>query len=498
MDVAQGSAAQPDGGGHVRKLGVHQHYVRSVNGYVRACADGNAGVGAGQGRGVVDAVAYHGYLAVLLQLPDNSLFALWQHPGNHLVHTGLPANGFGGALVVTGQHHHPDAHIPQLPDGLRAVLLDGICNRDNAQQTVSAAKEEGSFTLCSQRSSLRLQRSRDSDLCTDKGSIAAKDLLALQLGGKAVARQGSKIGNRGQLQLLFLRIGQHCPRQRVLAAALQRGSQREQLGFGHVRSGQKVGDSGLAAGDSAGLVQRYDAGTASFFQRRSGLEQDAVLRTKAVAHHNSHRRCQTQRTGAADDQHRDAPRQRVAHIPPQQQPDKGGDHRNADDRRHEKAGYGICDLCNGGFSGGGIADHADDLRQRGVLAHAGGAALQITGLVGGGGAYFITHGLVHRDAFAGQGTLVHGTAALQHNAVHRDVLARAHHKDVLFLHLLNGHSHLCAVPQQGGGLGGKLHQALECIGGLALGARFQHLAHGDKGQNHGGRLKIELHHVVHD
>ena len=284
----------------------------------------------------------------------------------------------------------------------------------------------------------------------------------------------------------------------MLAAALQRGGQREQLGFGHVRSGQKVGDSGLAAGDSAGLVQRYDAGTASFFQRRSGLEQDAVLRTNAVAHHNSHRRCQTQRTGAADDQHRDAPRQRVAHIPPQQQPDKGGDHRNADDRRHEKAGYGIGDLCNGGFGGGGIADHADDLRQRGVLAHAGSAALQIAGLVGGGGAYLIAHGLVHRDALAGQGTLVHGAAALQHNTVHRDVLARAHHKDIFFLHLFNGYGHLGTVLQQGGSFGGKLHQALERIGGLALGACLQHFAYRDEGQDHGGRLKIELHHVVHD
>ena len=278
MDVAQGSTAQPDGGGHVRQLGVHQYHVRSVNGYIRACTDGNAGVSAGQGRGIVDAVAHHSHLAVLLQLPDNSLLALRQHPGDHLVHPGLSANGLGGALIIAGQHHNPDTHIPQLPDGLRAVLLDGICHCDNAQQTTCAAKEEGRFTLSGQCGSLSLQHSGDRDLCANKSSVAAKDLLAFQRGGKAVAWQGSKIGNRGQLQLLFLRIGQHCPRQRVLAATLQRGGQREQLGLGHVRSGQKVGDSGLAAGDGAGLVQRYDAGAPGFFQRRSGLEQDAVLR----------------------------------------------------------------------------------------------------------------------------------------------------------------------------------------------------------------------------
>ena len=63
----------------------------------------------------------------------------------------------------------------------------------------------------------------------------------------------------------------------MLAVALQRGSQCEQLGLSYTGGRQQVGDGRFAAGDSAGLVQRYDAGTASFFQRRSGLEQDAVL-----------------------------------------------------------------------------------------------------------------------------------------------------------------------------------------------------------------------------
>ena len=44
----------------------------------------------------------------------------------------------------------------------------------------------------------------------------------------------------------------------------------------------------------------------------------------------------------------------------------------------------------------------------------------------------------------------------------------------------------------------KLHQALERVGGLALGAGLQHLAHRDEGQNHGSGLKVELHHIMHD
>ena len=53
MDVAQGSAAQTDGGGHVRELGVHQHHVGGVNGHVGARATGDAGVGTGQGLSLI-------------------------------------------------------------------------------------------------------------------------------------------------------------------------------------------------------------------------------------------------------------------------------------------------------------------------------------------------------------------------------------------------------------------------------------------------------------
>ena len=45
---------------------LHQHDVGGVDGDVRARADGDADVRAGQRRGVVDAVADHGHLVALL------------------------------------------------------------------------------------------------------------------------------------------------------------------------------------------------------------------------------------------------------------------------------------------------------------------------------------------------------------------------------------------------------------------------------------------------
>ena len=284
----------------------------------------------------------------------------------------------------------------------------------------------------------------------------------------------------------------------MLALLLQRGGQRQQLALGHALRGEDVGDLGLTAGDGASLIQRHDLGTASSLQRSGRFEEDAVLGTQAVAHHDGHRGGKAQRAGAADDQDGNAAGQCIAQLMAQQQPDDGGEHGNGDDGGYKEAGNGIGDLGDGGFGGGGVADHLNDLGQGGVLAHAGGLALQEARLVGGGSADLVALCFIHRDALAGQGTLVDGADALQHDAVHGDVLTGADDEDVAFLHLLNGDDHFRAVPQQGGSLRSQLHQALEGVRGLALGAGFQHLAHGDEGQDHGGGFKVELHHIVHD
>ena len=60
-------------------------------------------------------------------------------------------------------------------------------------------------------------------------------------------------------------------------------------------------------------------------------------------------------------------------------------HGDGDDGGHKDAGYLIGDLGDGSFGGRGVADHLDDLGQGGVLAHAGGLALQEARLVDGGG-----------------------------------------------------------------------------------------------------------------
>ena len=361
-----------------------------------------------------------------------------------------------------------------------------------------AAEEEGRLALSGQLFGLLCQCGRQGKFRLDKGCAAAEDVHAIQLCGQTVARQGRKVCDCRRRDGLCLGAGQNGLGQRMLAAAFQRCGQRQKLRLRDARGGQQVSDPGRTLGDGAGLVQRHDLSAACGFQRGGGLEEDAVLCAEAVAHHDGHGGRKTQRAGAADDQYRNAPGQRIAQLTAQQEPDDGGEDGDGDDRRDKVARYGVGDLGDRSLGGGGIADHLDDLGQGSVLAHAGSLAAEEARLIGGSGADPVACGLVHRDALAGQGALVHGADTLQHHAVHRDVLAGADDEDVALLHVGDGDGHFRAVPYQRGGLGGQLHQALEGVGGLALGACFQHLAHRDEGQYHGGRLEVELHHIVHD
>ena len=112
-------------------------------------------------------------------------------------------------------------------------------------------------------------------------------------------------------------------------------------------------------------------------------------------------------------------------------------------------------------------------------------------LIQGGGRDRIAHGLVHRDALPRQGRFVHRALPLQHHAVHGDTLTGSDHKAVALFHLGNGNHGFRSIPQDGGGVGGEAHEALQRVGGLALRPRLQELAHGDEGQDHGGGLKVQ-------
>ena len=283
----------------------------------------------------------------------------------------------------------------------------------------------------------------------------------------------------------------------MFAARLQRQRRGKQRRFLHALRRNDIRHTRLAARDRAGLIQRDDLRFPGFFQRNRRFEQNSVLRAEAVADHDRHRCGKSQRAGTGNDQHGNAPRQRIAEGLADQQPHDQRHDGNGNDRRNEHAGHPVGDLCDGRLGRRRVADHLDDLRQRGILAHARRLAAQEARLVDRRSGNAVPRPLVRRDALAGQGRLIDRAAALEHDAVHRDVFARTHDKHVALAHLRNGDRDLPPVAHEARRLGRELHEALEGVGCLALGARLEHFADGDERQDHGCGFKIELVHIGH-
>ena len=116
--IAHGGAADLDGRDDALQAAFDEGHVARLDGHVGAGADGEADVGLGQGRGIVDAVADHADgLALELQLLHFMGLAVGQHFGEHALDADLARDGLGRALVVARQHDDLDAQAFQGLDG---------------------------------------------------------------------------------------------------------------------------------------------------------------------------------------------------------------------------------------------------------------------------------------------------------------------------------------------------------------------------------------------
>ena len=90
-----------------RGVARHQHHVGRLDGDVRPGADGNADIGRGEGRCVIDAVADEGDPAAAGPQPLDRLdLAVGKYLGDHLVDAEAGSDRFGGAAIVARDHRH--------------------------------------------------------------------------------------------------------------------------------------------------------------------------------------------------------------------------------------------------------------------------------------------------------------------------------------------------------------------------------------------------------
>ena len=256
-----------------------------------------------------------------------------------------------------------------------------------------------------------------------------------------------------------------------------------------------VGDDGLALRDGAGLVEHDGVDAVRRFKRFGGFDEDAVGCAAARADHDGRRGGETQRAGAADDEHGNADGQREFHAVARQQPRRRRDDGDRDDDGDEHAADLIGQLGDGSLGARGLVHKAHDLGKSGVVADLGRAHLEIAGLVDRRADDAVARLLFDGDALARQRGFVDRGRALEHDAVDGDALARLDDEHIVDLHLLNGDDALDAIALDRRGLGGEVHELRDRVRRLPLGAGLHGLAHGDERQDRARGLEVQLHHI---
>ena len=266
MNISKGGTAESYCCCHIAEAALHQYHIRSINGYICAGADSDTHISSCKGRGIVDTIAHHSYLAVLLKFADNAFLAIRKDTGNDIVHTGLSADGSGCPLIISGQHNHTDTHILKFTDSLSAVLLHGICNGNDACQFAIFCEKHRCLALFSQCFRLLQKRLGHFCLCFNKCIITACQSDAISDSCQTIARKGFKFRNFFYIHLLFISVLQNCFRQRMFTALLKAGCQSKQCFFCHALSRHHICNHRFSISNRTCLIQGNNLNLACFFQ----------------------------------------------------------------------------------------------------------------------------------------------------------------------------------------------------------------------------------------
>ena len=230
--------------------------------------------------------------------------------------------------VVAGEHDDADAHI-------RAAR--GWPARLSGLSTSATATMPRSFPPRAKNSGV-LPASASACACACMGAgmscrlVRMKSALPPQSGLPVRAWPCSPLPGSGlKVRDLGARSSRVLPaarRSTALASgcslpALERAGQAQQLRLRHARGARQ---RSVTVGLPEVMVPVLSSATICdavpvSSREAARLEEDAVFRAHAAADHDGHRGGEAERARAADDQHGDAARERVAHAVAEQQPD---------------------------------------------------------------------------------------------------------------------------------------------------------------------------------
>ena len=306
----------------------HQGDVRRLAGRVGAAAHGDADVGGGQGRRVVDAVADHGDdTAGGAQLGDSSGFVGGQQAGAVFVNAASRRYGRRHLGAVAGQHHDADALLTQGGHGAGGVGAHGVGNGDDAQNLPSVGDKQRRLPLRRHPAGggvpvdARVGGNGDAVLRQQVG-VADDNGPAVNASGYAGALLGGEIGCRRRRQSLLLSVAHYRPADRMLGKLFQRHGAADDGSVGNPGGGGNGDDGRLPVRQGAGFVHGDGVHRMGAFQCSGVSQQDAPRGAAPDADDDGRRRGQAQGAGAGDDEYGDQGEHGVLRrgVGPQQQP----------------------------------------------------------------------------------------------------------------------------------------------------------------------------------
>ena len=230
MHLADGPAADLDGGGDVLRVGAHEHDVRGLDRDVGTGADRDADIGLRERGGVVDAVPDHRHLAALvLELCDSGCLVPGQHFGYHVLDADLDGDPLGGGLAVAGEHHRAHPELAQSADGGPGGIARGVGDRDDARRGAVERDLDGGSALPGQRPR-GLGEAVEADLLAlQQPRVADGDPVTLDGGDRAEAGDGLEVGDPREPEVTLVGGIDDRLSERVLAVALGRRDEPQQL-----------------------------------------------------------------------------------------------------------------------------------------------------------------------------------------------------------------------------------------------------------------------------
>src|SRR5579884_1494306 len=229
-DVAHDGTAQAAGSRNAPQVTLQERDAGAFDGDIGAAAHGDAHVRLRQRRGVINAVAGHGYDATLaLQLPDDLALLLRQDFRLYFVDPKFSCDRLGSSAAVAGQHHDADPFFVQKPDRFRRGFLNGIHYAEDTSGPAIYHDEHYRLAFLAQdlRAPLELRGVR-----TQFGGeppVTKRDSAAVHNAGDSLAGDRLEIARLDEVHSLVASARDDCLGQRVLACALEACRDAQQI-----------------------------------------------------------------------------------------------------------------------------------------------------------------------------------------------------------------------------------------------------------------------------